>query len=65
TPITTLKSAARDQQESATTVVEVVRKLFNLHVPHAAPAQRDAREQQQELAASAGEKPTGVTNSKV
>ncbi|HEX8925126.1 MAG TPA: glutamyl-tRNA reductase, partial [Terriglobales bacterium] len=65
TPITTLKTAARDQQESATTVVEVVRRLFNLHVPHAQPAQRETREEQQELAASAGEKPTGVTNSKI
>jgi len=64
TPITTLKSAAREQQESATTVVEVVRKLFNLHAPKAPEAQRDTREQQQEVAVSAGQQNTGVTNPK-
>jgi glutamyl-tRNAGlu reductase-like protein len=30
TPITTLKSAARDRDAESTTVVDVVRKLFNL-----------------------------------
>jgi len=46
TPITTLKSAARESSES-TTVIELVRKLFNL---------RDARKAAAEEEASAAEK---------
>jgi glutamyl-tRNA reductase len=36
TPITTLKTAAKESE--ATTVVDVVRRLFNLHDKEAAPA---------------------------
>jgi glutamyl-tRNA reductase len=38
TPITTLKSAAREQQE-ATTLVELVKRLFNLRDKAAAAQQ--------------------------
>lgn len=31
TPITTLKTAAREQHQETTTIVDLVRKLFNLH----------------------------------
>jgi len=41
TPITTLKSAAKDSE--ATTVVDVVRRLFNLQIKEkeAVPAKKD------------------------
>ena len=41
TPITTLKSAARESSES-TTVVDLVRKLFNLRDVQKAEADEDA-----------------------
>ncbi len=41
TPITTLKSAARESSES-TTIVELVRKLFNLRDARKAAAEQDA-----------------------
>ena len=41
TPITTLKSAARDSSES-TTIVDLVRKLFNLRDARKAAAEEDA-----------------------
>jgi glutamyl-tRNA reductase len=41
TPITTLKSAARESSES-TTVIDLVRKLFNLHDVRKAEADEEA-----------------------
>jgi hypothetical protein len=41
TPITTLKSAARESSES-TTVIELVRKLFNLRDARKAATEEDA-----------------------
>jgi glutamyl-tRNA reductase len=52
TPITTLKSAARDPE--ATTVVEIVRRIFNLHT-----------EERREQDKAASEKAHGNTNSEV
>jgi glutamyl-tRNA reductase len=43
TPITTLKSAARESSES-TTVIDLVRKLFNLRDARKAEAEKDAAE---------------------
>jgi hypothetical protein len=42
TPITTLKSAARESE--ATTVIDVVRRLFNLHDKEKGPASQGNRE---------------------
>jgi glutamyl-tRNA reductase len=42
TPITTLKTAARESE--ATTVIDVVRRLFNLHDKETGPASKANRE---------------------
>jgi glutamyl-tRNA reductase len=42
TPITTLKTAARESE--ATTVIDVVRRLFNLHDKEKGPASQANRE---------------------
>jgi glutamyl-tRNA reductase len=54
TPITTLKSAAR-QGEQVTTVVDIVRKIFNLHSAEEAEPSKDkpAEKQSAELASTA------------
>jgi hypothetical protein len=48
TPITTLKSAAR-QGEQVTTVVDVVRKIFNLHTDAAEVPVKEAPVEKQSV----------------
>ena len=55
TPITTLKTAAREQE--STTVVELVRRLFNLHAEQKADRNKDA------VAAGVGEEKNGSNTS--